>query len=244
MSSSGVKMRFDERGLIETFDDAITRVRGPTIALVAHGHPFAMRGVTRDCGADVPFVARQFTAENGEVDFFHVAPGELSRKPDVRFVILGYDEAATGFFIESVNDAGTRHAADAAELAFAMMEQGVDERVFFITRCRMHDDASGFVQHEQRLIFVNDFEGNIFRLGCGGLGFWDLNTHNFACARRVRGFRGFAVDRDMAFLDQPLNRAPRQGRELSSQESIQSLAGMRVFDGESFSASGHQRELV
>ena len=68
----------------------------------------------RDGHADFAGVARQFAAHNGVVDFSHAALGELFREREVRPVIFGDDKAAAGVLVEPVDDAGPRHAADAA----------------------------------------------------------------------------------------------------------------------------------
>ena len=67
----------------------------------------------------------------------------------MRFVVLGDDQATAGFLVESMHDAGPRHAADAAELAFAMMQQRVDERVCLVSRLPDARRVRRFVRDQQ-----------------------------------------------------------------------------------------------
>ena len=127
--------------MVQSFKHPIARMRRPAVIVIANRHAFAMRRMPGDGGADVAFVARDDAADDGEVDLLHGASGELCGERDVRFIILGDDQAAAGFLVEPMDDAGARDAADAAEFARAMVEQGVDERVFLIAGSGMHDQC-------------------------------------------------------------------------------------------------------
>src|SRR5690349_17683149 len=52
----------DQRGFAQSLNHVVACVSGTTFVLVAHGHSLAVRGVTRDGGADVSFRTRQCTA--------------------------------------------------------------------------------------------------------------------------------------------------------------------------------------
>ena len=112
-----VRPRLDERRRSQPFEDAVARVRRAAGIVVAHGHAFAMRRVTGDGRADFAGVAREFAAHNRMVNFGDSPPGELRGERQVGFIVFGDDEAAAGFLVEPVDDAGSRDAADAAELA-------------------------------------------------------------------------------------------------------------------------------
>ena len=53
-----------------------------------------------------------------------------------------------------MDDARARDAADAAQLARAMVKQGVDERMFFVPSRRMHHQPRRLVQHQQGLVLI------------------------------------------------------------------------------------------
>ena len=245
MRATGVNLRLDERGRVQSFQHAITGVRGPAGIVVARGHAFAVRRMPGDGGVDFAGFAREFTAHNRIVNFFNLPPGELRRKREVRFVVFGDDEAAAGFLVEPVDDAGPRDAADAAERTLAVMEQGVDERVFLVSGGGMHDQPGGFVQHEQRLVLKKNGERDCLRLCFGGFCLRPMDFNLFAGARAVRGFGYVTIDADMALFNQPLQRAARGGRKFFAQIGVQPPGRERFFDSEFFRAHGHffQRDM-
>ena len=202
-----------------------------------------MGGMPGNGGADVAPVARQLAADDRLVDLLHLAGGELGGERQVRLVVLGHDQAAAGFLVEPVDDARARDAADAAQLPRAMVKQRVDERVFLVAGRRMHHQPRRLVQHQQGLVLVQDVERYLLRLGFGGPGFRPVHFDLLAGARRVRGLDGAAVDPDVALLDQPLNRAARDRRELAAQVGVEPLRRQRVFDGQDFSAGRHMEEV-
>ena len=73
----------------------------------------------------------------------------------------------------------------------AMGEQGVDQRVLLMARAGMHDQAGRLVQHEQVVVFEQNLERHLLRLGFdffdGRLGqFHDVaGAHQIARARRL-----------------------------------------------------------
>ena len=149
MRAAGVDLHLDVGGALQFLQHAVARVRGPTVGIVLHRHAFAVRGMPGDGGVDLAGVTRDFAADDGVINFFYDAIGKLFRKRNVRFVIFRNHEAAAGFLVEPVDDAGARHAADAAQRTLAMVEQGVDERVFLVAGGGMHDESGGFVDDEQ-----------------------------------------------------------------------------------------------
>ena len=98
----------------------------------------------------------------------------------MRLVVFGDDEAAAGFLVEPVDDAGPGHAADAAQRPLAMMQQRVDERVFLVAGGGMHDQSGGLVQHQQRFVLEQNIQRNFLRLRLGGPGFRPVDFNLFA----------------------------------------------------------------
>jgi hypothetical protein len=108
-----------------------------------------MRRVARNGGVDVAAQARHPSAGHGQINLLDIAPGELRAEMKMGGVVFGRDQAAAGFFVKTMNDAGPRHPANAAELPAAVMKQGVDQRVLPVARGRMHDHARRLVEHQQ-----------------------------------------------------------------------------------------------
>ena len=70
--------------------------------------------------------AHAIAADEGEVEFVHIAAGELPGEREMGFIVLRHDEAAAGVLVEPVDNARPRHTTDAAQFAFTMMQQRVD----------------------------------------------------------------------------------------------------------------------
>jgi hypothetical protein len=52
-----------------------------------------------------------------------------------------------------------------------------------------------------------------------------MDVHNFAGAGMVGGFDGVTVDGDVAFFDEALDRATRDGGKMLTQEYVEPLGG-------------------
>ena len=183
VGASGVESGLDQGDASAFFQDA---EGGPGLASGSLGdrHSLAMRGMTGDGGVDLALGDGQFTAEDGVVDFFDRAPGELLSQGQVRFVVFGSHQAAAGVFVQAVDDAGPGNAADAAEPAGAVMQKGVDEGVFRMARGRVHDQPGGFVDYDQVIILEEDGQGDGLRFGLGRLGFGPAHLDAVAGAGR------------------------------------------------------------
>src|SRR5437899_4787447 len=96
-------------------------------------HPLAMRAMPGNRGSNLALLALHFTTNNRMIDLIDLSAGKLGRERQVRFVIFGNDHAAGSFAVEPMNDAGPGHAADAAQLAAAMVQQGVHQRMALVT---------------------------------------------------------------------------------------------------------------
>jgi len=191
-----------------------------------------------DGDADFAGFAREFAAHNRIVNLLHLPFGELRGKRDVGFVVFGDDETTAGVLVEPVDDAGPGDAADAAERTLAVMEQGVDERVFLMSGTGMYDESGGFVQHKQRLVLKKNGERDFLRLGFGGYcsGQW---TSICSPARGCAWVDRVTIDEDVALFHQPLQRAARGGGKFFAQIGVHPPVRERFFDGECFRALGH-----
>ena len=155
-------------------------------------------------------------------------------------VIFGDDEAAAGLFVKPVHDTRPRHAADAAELSAAMVQQRVDQRALLVPGGRMYDHAGRLVEDKQVVVFEQYVQRDLLRSGGGGLGFRPVDFDLFPGARRMRGFDRFAIQANVTLLDQPLNRAARDRRESRAQEGIQPFVRQRLLHhDDAFVAGGH-----
>jgi hypothetical protein len=130
----------------------------------------------------------------------------------VGLVAFGDDQQAGSVLVYPVDDAGALDAADARQLARAMVEQRVDQSAVQIARGGMDDKAGGFVHYDQVVVFISDGEGNILRLGIerGGGRQGDGETRASGNLDRARGGH-LAVDLDLPLGDQRLDSFARDG---------------------------------
>jgi hypothetical protein len=157
--------------------------------------------VARDGGTDVAGFRVHVTDGQGVVGLLDFAARELAGEGEVGCVVLGYDEAAAGIFVEAVNDAGAGDAADAAQFAAAVVEQGVDEGAVLVAGRRVDDEAGRFVEDEQAAVLVEDLKGDGLGLGFEGPGWGPMDLDAFPAARGVCGFDRSPVDAEMAVVD-------------------------------------------
>lgn len=206
MGATGVQFDFHMGRAAQAFEDA---VRGAGVAAFSHGHALALEAVARNRGVNFAAQSAKLAADDGFVDFLSLARGKLGGEMEVRGVVLGDDEAAAGFLVKTMDNAGPGDAADAAEPPRAMMEQSVDESVRGVARGGMHDQSRRLVQGQQVVIFVKDFQGDVFRASLGHFGRGPDDGDDFASAGMMGGFRRAAVDADVALREQALDGAAR-----------------------------------
>ena len=106
---------------------------------------------------------RQFSRDEGEVNFFNGSGGKLLGQFPMGFIIFRDDQATARFFIEPMHDAGPLLPSDSGE-GGAMMEQRIYERVLPMPGPGMHDQASRLIDHDQVVVFEKDIDGNCLRL--------------------------------------------------------------------------------
>ena len=88
--------------------------------------------------------------------------GELRRQCTVRLIGLGHHHQPAGVLVEAVHDAGPLDAADAGQAVAAMRDQRVDQRALGVAGGGMHDQAGRLVDHDERVVLVNNIERDIF----------------------------------------------------------------------------------
>ena len=208
VGASGVEVAEDESGFGRVIgrDDFVIGDGGFASGWIDHSHFLPIHRMSPDVGEDRIFGFGRNAVGDGEVDFFHAAAlGKLGGKALVGRVGFRDDQTAGSIFIEAVNNTGTLHSADAGELAFAMMEQGVDQSAVGISGGGMDDHSVLFVEHDEVLVFENDVQGNVLRSCHIRNGFRDDDGNRIACLDAVPGFGGFFVEQDVLLADQGLD---------------------------------------
>ena len=95
--------------------------------------------------------------------------GELLGKTRMRGVRLGDHQQAGRVLIQTVDDAGPAHAADARQRGPAVGDEGIHERAGLMPSSRMHDEAGRLIDDDERVVLIDDGERDGFgdRLGGG-----------------------------------------------------------------------------
>lgn len=226
VGAAGVEMAKDEGGFRGGIggERLVIGNRGLAGRRGDHGHFLAVHRVAADVGEDRVLFLGRYTVGDGEVELFHGgALGKLGGEGLVGGVGFRDDEAAGGVLVESVDDAGALDAADAGELAFAVVEQGVDESAVGVAGRGVDDDAVLLMEDEDVFVLVEDIQRNILRCGNIGYGFGKNDGDRVARFHRVAGLGGLAVDEDVLFADQRLDARAGEIGELAGEVCVEPI---------------------
>src|SRR5215831_8643141 len=157
----------EQRGRAEALDDRVMRARG--LAGRNDRHRRAPRRMAPDRCLDRSAVA-EVAGRERQVFAMDGTCRELTHEIGVRGQRLRDDEEPARVLVEAMDDARARHGGKPRRV----MEERVLQGAATIARARMHDQARGLVDDEQRIVLVHDRKCD--RLGSGrrgiGLGYW------------------------------------------------------------------------
>jgi len=94
----------------------------------------------------------------------------------------------------------------------------------------MADDAGLFVDRQEPLVLVDDVERNVLGHEFGRRRRWKNDLDHIARRRLVARLRGHAVDRDLALLDESLNRGAGDAREPPLKVFVQAATDEAFLD--------------
>ena len=200
MRAAGVQGEFHQCTIDVLPEHPVFRQCGPTTGRLRR-HFFPVTRAPADLGFDPTGFLLEYSAANRLVNFSDLPGFELRHQTLMRRVGLRHHQAAARAFVEPVNDTGARNAADAGELATAVMQKRVDKRVFEIAGSGMHDDAGGFVEHDQVGVLVQNVERNFFRQRFQWTRWRNFDAHFVAGTHPVTRFDRLTVDEDLAVGD-------------------------------------------
>ncbi len=131
-------------------------------AAAADGHALAGDGVAANRALPRAGIAAGATDDKGEVGFFGFAIAKLAAEFAVGGIVFGGDEKASGFPVETMNNARPIGRAARGEFSFAVVEEGGGEGSGGSTRAGVDVHARGLVDDEDVLVLVQNFDGKIF----------------------------------------------------------------------------------
>ena len=115
---------------------------------------------------------------------------------------LGNHQEPGSILINPVNDAGPQLAVDRRQ--GGVVHQGVNQRVVGVAGGRVHHHPLGLIDDEDVIVFVNNVEGDVFRLQVNFDRRFRFNHHPIPRLELVLGFDGLAVNGHGAIIDPAL----------------------------------------
>ena len=100
----------------------------------------------------------------------------------------------------------------------AAAEQRVDEGPAPVSGSGVHDHAGRFVYHQQRIVFVDDGDWNVFTGDDALFASGDLDPHKLARFGTVASLFPTTADEDVALSDQRRGLCPRKLGTLGNKE--------------------------
>ena len=143
----------------------------------------------------------------------------------MRRVVLRDDESAAGLFVETMNNPRAFLSPNAGKIA-AVGEQRVHERMLLMTRARMHDNSGRLVQDEEVVVFENDIERDLLRLGFDFLDLGFPHFHVVAGADEIARPGRFAIVGDELAANQRLQSGPGKRGKRLGQKTVEPLPGL------------------
>ena len=192
------------------------------------GHFLTIARIASDVGEDRFRGGCGNVLRDAEVDLFIRATGKLRHEVLVRVVVFRHDQTAGCILIKPMHDAGPLHAADAGQLALAMMQKSIHERAIVIADGGMHDHAVLFIDDDDVLIFKQYLQGDCLRRGLSGDGLGNSD------ADAVTEFHGIArlcrlvIAKNEMLTNEFLNARTREVRQTAGQPSINAVCARLI----------------
>jgi hypothetical protein len=120
-------------------------VRRP--AAVDHGHFLTLHWMATDRLDNFAGRLGKSASAQGQIKFLNFSSGKLVAQAQVRKVVLGNYEAATGVLVEPVDHARSKLTADSAQVR-DLMQQGVNQRAGLHARSGVNRHPSRFVDDQ------------------------------------------------------------------------------------------------
>ena len=171
-----------------------------------------MQGIACDRRIDDANTKPRRTRNQGQINLDDFAAGELRRESAMSWIGFCHDQAATGLFVEAMDDPGALDAADVGKPA-EMMQQAGNQGPPSMSSPGMHHHTRRLIQHRNNVILKQDLEGHLL-----GACRFARSDRRFAPdylvigAHDVRRLCPRAVDKDATGADHRLDSRARDGR--------------------------------
>ncbi len=171
------------------------------------GHPLAVAGVAADRCLDAAARRRGGPPHQGQVLLLDAALAELAHEAGLGSIGLGDHDQAAGLLVQPMHDARAADTRDRSERLPAIAgaaEQGVHQRAGPVAGARVHDEASGLVHDQHRVVLVCHPQRDRFRLEGLVRRRRQLHPDRLPAGEAVAGSASLAVHQRAAVADQAL----------------------------------------
>ena len=206
-----------------------------------HRHPLAVPAMATDRQLDSPRILSRRSARQSEVDALDTVVLELLGQSEMGLIVFRRDQYPGSSAIQTVDDAGSKHAADSGEIS-AVVKQRIHQGPARMAGARVHHQPSRLVDHDHVLVFVEHVERNLLGHRRGGNRRRRPGMENVAEGHALAGTCRTIVQVDEPIVDPAARsgtRDPRNGGE----SSVQALVGVRFADHEAHHIRERMRPL-
>ena len=249
MRASGVKLNFDEAGVVDASEGAPIGARFAGVAqhdAAACGHARAISRVARYGEVDTAACFLEMTLDEREVRLLHFALAKRFAQFRVGGVVFRHQDDARGAFVQAMHDAGAKGVTALRERLPAA-KQRIHQRAAGITSAGVYGHSRWLVDGQDVVIFVENIERDGLGLGAQRRARPDLNGDVFAASEAMRALGWAGIDEHEALDDELLHASSADVLEAGSDALIEAFAGL-IFGNDEFMERGFaalaHREIV
>jgi len=215
VSPSGMEMGTKKVPRIEPSKAYDVGLGRPTLIDDCHALPVSWIAGYRlvDCEG----VGREVTPDHDCVAPDHPAGGDRAAQQPMRFICFGDDQEARSLLIQPMNHAGALGIALLRQIP-AASQQRVDQRSAPVAGRRVNHHSGGLIDHEQRLILVDDADRYRFAGDDALFDLRDLDPYQLSFLGPIARLLAAAVDQDVTLRDEGCRLGPRKLCSLSNKE--------------------------
>jgi hypothetical protein len=159
--------------------------------------------------------------DQGKVAFFDQTAGELERQGAMGGLVLGHDDEPRCPPVQTVDDTRSGNVTDATQIR-TMVKQCIDESARVVTRRRMHDHVGRFDDDQQIFVFMEDIQGDVFRLGLGRFRRRNFDFDPLSLMEVSRRTHRPTADADQTLFAPPLGLRAARSFDVGGEGSIDS----------------------
>lgn len=224
MRSAAVQLDFEQGELTYSREYAPIRARSATSTPLC-GHPRPPANIPGNWKINAALCLSHASVNECDVNFFHFPGEELSGERAMSGVIARDDDRAGCAAIQPMHDSRPLGARSSGKISKAI-QQSIHKRAAMVARACVDNHVCRFVHDDHVGVFVQNFNGDVFRCGGERRAGNNLNLGAFAFEDLVGGTCRASRDEHMAFRDQFLNSRPAELREPRDKKAVQPLAGV------------------